>query len=190
MKAEVLSDADIVALFFARSPDALTAVQTKFAPYLHTVAFNILTSREDAEECVNDSWLRAWDSIPPKKPERLGAYLAKVVRRLALNRLEKQNAGKRGGGELPLVLDELCEVWDPADSVESRMEAEALHRALDAFLALLPREKRAAFVGRYFCMDGVKVIAARLGISEGKVKSMLHRTRAALRRYLEQEGLL
>ena len=190
MKAENLSDMDIVALFFARSPDALAAAQAKFAPYLHTVAYNILASREDAEECVNDGWLRAWDSIPPKKPERLGAYLAKLVRNLALNRLDAKGTQKRGGGELLLVLDELGEVWDPADSVERRMEAEALRRSLDTFLASLPAEKRAAFVGRYFRMDGVKVIAAKLGISESKVKSMLHRTRAALRAHLEGEGVL
>jgi len=113
-----MEDEQILDLYWDRNPDAILHTDEKYGAYCRQISLHILRSREDAEECVNDGWLRAWDSIPPKKPERLGAYLAKVVRRLALNRLEKRNAGKRGGGELPLVLDELQTIMDDRKSFD------------------------------------------------------------------------
>ena len=152
----------------------------------HTVAYNILHSDEDAEECVNDTWLRAWNSIPPERPTRLGAWLSTVTRRLALTRYEKKTAAKRNGG-MEASLEELSECVT-AGSLTIADEV-ALSEAINGFLASLPTRTRMIFMRKYWDMDSIADIAKALGMGESAVKVTLHRTREKFRKHLAKEGI-
>lgn len=184
-----MEDTRIIELFFERSEEALVESERKYGRYCGTIALNILGNREDAEECVSDTWLRAWNAIPPMKPRILKAFLGRITRNLALNVLEKNRAEKRGGGEGTAVLDEL-EEWI-ADSHAEVWSADryVLTETLNRFLKELPEEKRTIFIRRYWHMDQVKEIAEDLGIGESKVKMTLLRTRNALAEVLRKEGI-
>lgn len=178
-------DADLVARLWNREENALTEIQTLYGTYCRTVALGILHDEADADETVNDTLLAAWNSIPPHRPENLAGYLGKLCRRLSVTRLRQRTADKRGGGEVPLALDELSEtVGDCALSDAD----EGLSEALDAFLRTLPETERRVFLCRYFYADSVKDVTARFGFGESKVKMMLLRTREKLRAYLQKEG--
>ncbi len=183
-----MDDSRIIELYFERSEEAVAESEKKYGRYCGTIAMNVLGNREDAEECVSDTWLRAWNAIPPAKPRFLKAFLGKITRNLALNVLEKNRAGKRGGGEGTAVLDEL-EEW-VADSGAASWSADhyVLTETLRRFLRELPEEKRIIFIRRYWYMDPVKDIADDLNIGESKVKMTLMRTRKALAEVLEKEG--
>lgn len=185
-----MEDEKIIALYFARSEDALTETAAVYGGYCSAIARSILDSREDVEECVSDTWLRAWESIPPNRPASLKAYLGKITRNLAIHRYEKARAEKRGSGQVPLVLAELAECLPDRGSVEDELAGRALTEALDRFLGQLPKEKRIVFLRRYWYGASVSEIARDLSMSEAKVKSMLHRLRGALKRLLEKEGIL
>ena len=184
-----MQDEAIIRLYWERSQDAITQTDQKYGKYCHTIAWNILYSKEDSEECVNDTWLKAWDSMPPHKPQILKAFLGKITRNLALNRYEKAHAKKRGSDQTAVCLEELAECIPQtryADQVEDSM---VLTECLNRFLGTLKAEERKLFVRRYWYMSPVKEIAQEYGISESKVKMSLLRTREKLKAVLEKEGI-
>ena len=174
-----MEDREIVALYWDRSEAAVAETQARYGPYCLAIARRILGSGEDAEECVNDVWLAAWNRIPPHRPACLSAYLGKLARRTAVSRLERSGAAKRGGGEAALSIEELSECVPGRWSVEG----------ISDYLRGLPDVKRRVFIYRYWYACPVREIASRFGFSETKVANMLSRTRKGLRQYLEQEDL-
>ncbi|MBQ7354920.1 MAG: sigma-70 family RNA polymerase sigma factor [Clostridia bacterium] len=184
------ADERIVDLYFARSEEAIAETAARYGSYCKTIASSILASNEDTEECVNDTWLKAWNSIPPARPGSLKAYLAKITRNLAIHRREKERAEKRGGGEIPLVLSELAECVPDQSTVEDGFSKVALADVLNRFLSGLPREKRIVFLRRYWYNASVAEIAGDMGLTEAKVKSILHRLRGQLKLLLEKEEIL
>lgn len=182
----ILPDADIVSLYFDRSEEAILQSQRKYGKACHRIAYNILHSDEDAEECVSDTWLRAWGAIPPERPTRLGAWLATVTRRLALSRYEYKTAAKRYGG-VETSLEELSECV--AEGSLTVADEVAISNAINGFLSSLPTRTRMIFMRKYWYMDSVTDIAAAFGMSESAVKITLHRTRAKFRKHLEKEGI-
>ena len=183
-----MEDAKIVQLYWERNEQALVATSDKYGNYCTCIAKNILGSREDAEECVNDTYLKAWHSMPPHKPNVLSAFLGKIVRNLSFNRYKYNTADKRGGGALPMVLDELSELVSGKDTVEQEMDRSELVKAIDAFLAGLSPEKRSVFISRYWYTDSIAEIAARHGMREGAVSMTLNRLRGKLHNYLLERG--
>ena len=180
-----MDDKDIIELYFQRSEEAVAQTERKYGGYCGVIARNILHSAEDAEECVNDTWGRAWDSIPPTRPDRLSVFLGRITRRLAIDRYRKNSAKKRGSGEVALCLDELAECVSGGSIAEDYI----LKDAIDRFLRGLKAETAELFMLRYWYMQPIKTIAARRSVSEGAVKMQLKRTRAALRQFLETEGI-
>ncbi|MBQ4064622.1 MAG: RNA polymerase sigma factor [Clostridia bacterium] len=184
-----MEDSAIVALYFDRSETAIRETERAYGRYGLTIAKNILGSREDAEECVSDAYMKLWSSIPPERPSRLGLYLGKIVRHLALNRRKALGAAKRGGGQYTVALEELtCDLASRED-VEDVMENKRLSSLLEMFLRSLPSEKRVVFLLRYWYFKPVGEIASSLGFSISKVKMTLSRTRNELKVYLEKEGI-
>ena len=181
-----MDDKKIIELFFARDEKAISETEKKYGKLARYVASNILSSREDAEECVSDTWLRAWNAIPPEKPARLGAWLSTVTRRLALTRYEKRTAAKRYGG-METSLEELSECV-AAGSLTLADEV-ALSNAINSFLASLPTRTRMIFMRKYWYMDSVADIARAMGMGESAVKVSLHRTREKFRKHLDKEGI-
>lgn len=182
-----MEDEAIISLFFQRSEEAIAETGKKYGAFLHRLSYNILRSREDSEEVVDDTYLRAWNEIPPKKPNALRHFLGRIARNLSLDRLDARNAQKRGGGELAAELDE-C-VPDALSDVESAFGARELTRELNAFLAELDEESCAVFVSRYYYAMPTMAIAAKYGLSERRVKYVLKRSRDRLRERLEKEEL-
>lgn len=182
-----MEDLHILELYRARDEQAIARTEEKYGRLCHTVAMNILGSREDTEECVNDTWLQAWNAIPPESPTRLGAYLCRITRNLAINRYRADRREKRGMGEVPLALEELAECV--ADSETPLADAVTLRQALDSFLRGLPETARAVFVQRYWYVRPIADIAAEWGMTESRVKMLLHRTRNRLREHLSKEGI-
>ena len=180
-----MEDSRILTLFSARDEQALRAVSEKYGGFCRGIAFGILGSRQDAEECFNDVLLKVWEAIPPACPENLPGYLAAVTRRRALNLLEQRNAKKRGGGITEVPLSEI-----DYSVAAPQTENPALRAAVNGFLAGLKQETRVIFV-KYYCMDETaEDIAMAHGCSTARIKSLLHRTKRAFARYLKKEGLL
>lgn len=185
-----MEDHQIIELYFDRSESALSETQTKYGRYCHTIAYHILGSDEDAEECVNDTLNRAWNAIPPQRPSCLRIFLSKITRNLALDRFKAAHAEKRGCGRTAQVLDELTDCLpDPSSGRDSIADDLALRDVLNRFLKALPEEPMKLFLRRYWWMDSIAEIAAVYGMSESKVKSMLSRTRSKLKNFLESEGI-
>lgn len=184
-----MEDQKMIELFFARSEDALRMSDTAYGAYCRSIARSILGNDEDAKEVVNDAYLSAWNSIPPNKPNSLKAYLGKLTRNAAIHRLEKERAGKRGGGEVTVLLSELEECIAASESTEASVETGLLTDALNRFLEGIGKEKRILFLRRYWYNQSVAEIALGLGISEAKVKTTLHRIRTELKLFLCKEGI-
>jgi len=186
-----MNDQSIILQLEQRDETALTALSERCGPECRALAQNLLGSREDAEECWSDALLRAWNAIPPERPAHLRAYLAKLTRRLAIDRLRASGADKRGGGELPLVLEELAECL-PGDAGDAEDAAltRALGEAVSRFLWTLPARERAIFVRRCFSAEPNRDIALDLGMRENAVAVSLRRTRGKLRAWLEKEGYI
>lgn len=184
-----MDDRQITALFFERSEKAVSEAQKKYSHYCRCISYNILHSDEDAEECVNDTFFRAWNAIPPNEPKHLGSFLGKITRNLSLDRYEKYNAEKRGRGQVSLVLDELQECLS-AGGESDIDDSIALQDALNSFLHSLPAETRKIFIRRYWYLSSIKEISRDFGIGESKVKMTLLRTRNSLKEFLEKEGIV
>ena len=183
-----MEDGRIIELYWARDQRAIRETDGKYGRLLHSIAWNLLRSREDSEECVNDTYLRAWEAIPPARPGVLRTWLGQITRNLSLDHWRSRQAEKRGGGaeallgELEDCLPDLGRTGRAAEDLE-------LAELLNVFLRGLSREGRAMFLRRYWYGESVAEIAMALGCGEGKVKSSLFRSRRALREYLEREGV-
>ena len=183
-----MEDNQIIELYWKRNENAIEETSQKYSAYCFAIANNILNNQEDAEECVNDTWLKAWNAIPPQKPDNLKLFLAKITRNLSLNRIEAQNTKKRGNGEYALVLDELSECIASYSDVEDTYLAKELGELVRRFVRKLPEREGNVFVRRYFFMESVAVIAKRYRLTENHVMVMLSRTRKKLKKYLVEEG--
>ena len=185
-----MEDSQIVELYWSRSENAIAETLSKYGGFCRQIAYGILASTEDAEEVVNDTCLGAWNSIPPHRPAVLSAFLAKLTRRISIDRWRSKTSAQRGGGELPAALEELAECVPAGNSVEAEAEAKELERLIGAFIRSLPDMERRVFLCRYWYLDAVPAISRQFGFSESKVKSLLFRTRRRLRVYLEKEGVM
>lgn len=183
-----MEDYKIVDLYWARNEAAITESEKKYGKMLRSLSYSLLSSREDAEECVNDTYLGAWNSMPTAKPMYLGAFLSKITRRISVDRWRRDHREKRGG--ILNLTEELTECIPDSITPQKEYERELLAKELNVFLQELPAEKRVIFVKRYFCSQPVGDIARELGMSEPKVKITLHRLREQLRQRLEARKLL
>ena len=183
-----MEDSRIVELYWQKNADAIKETDSKYGAYCFAIADNILHNKEDSEECVNDTWLNAWNAMPPQKPTKLQMFLAKITRNLSFNRFNARSAEKRGGGEIVLVLDELAECLAGESDVESEYEARELGQCIRMFVRALPERDGNVFVRRYFYCDTTAAIAARLGLKEPNVLVILSRTRKSLKKALEKGG--
>lgn len=185
-----MEDKAIIDLYFARSERAISETSVKYGGFCYSIAYNILSNREDSEESVNDTYLAAWNNIPPRHPAVLGAFLGKMTRYISLNRWKHNAAKKRGGGSVELALEELEECVSAGDATVQQFDRKEITRCVNRVLEGLPKTERQVFMCRYWYLDSLEVICTNFGFSESKVKSMLHRTRGKLRRALEEEGLV
>ena len=181
-----MEDQGIIALFFERSEQAIEETDKKYGGYCYSIAYNILSNREDSEESVSDTYLAAWNTIPPRRPNFLNAFLAKMTRHISIDRWRGRSAQKRGGGEIILALDELEECVD-THNVETELAKKELTRVLNMFLSSLTETERNVFLCRYWYLDSISAICEQFGYSQSKVKVMLHRTRKALHNCLVSE---
>ena len=184
-----MDDTKIVDLYWARSEDAISETAAKYGNYCRTISLHILNDPDDADECVNDTYMNAWNSMPSHRPSHLAPYLAKLPRWLSLNRLREDNSLKRGGGELPAALDELAETLDSGIDTEKDLEMKELNREMRRLLDTLGKAERDVFLGRYWYLASVAELAEKSGFTESKVKSMLYRTRKKLLKQLKEVGL-
>ena len=183
-----MEDSRIVDLYWARDERAITETQTKYSRYLMTIAYNIVADTGDSEECVNDTYMRAWNAMPEDRPDQLSAYLGKFTRNLAIDIYRKKTASKRKDSEYALCLDELDECISAGNTVESEIEGKLLSKAISDFLRGRSAEKRNIFICRYFHCDPIKDIAEKAGMKEVSVRSVLLRESEALKEYLRKEG--
>lgn len=183
-----MEDNKIIQLYWDRNPDAIPATSEKYNSYCTAIAQNILESREDAEECVNDTYLQAWNSMPPHRPRILPSFLGKITRNLSFNRYKYNHASKRGGGEIPAVLHELSELVSGRSNVEEEIDRQELLRAINAFLESLPKSKRNLFICRYWYANSISELAGKFHMTENNVSVSLNRLRLKLRDYLTKGG--
>lgn len=184
-----MDDNDIIELFWKRNELALSETAVKYGNYCYKIAYNILANSEDADESVNDTYLGAWNSIPPYRPTVLATFIGKITRRVALKKWRDKSTQKRGNGEIPLVIDELSNLIPATSNVEDIMQAEELSKIINAFVVGLPPAERRVFVCRYWYIDTITDISKQFGFSKSKVKSMLYRTREKLLIHLRMEGV-
>ena len=183
-----MDDKSIVDLYFNRNEEAIAQTNKKYGHYCYSIAYNILTSKEDAEESVSDTYMTAWRAIPPRRPSALSAFLGKITRHISIDRWRERVATKRGGGEVPLALEELEDCVAGMQNVEMEYERKEIVKAYVKFLDTLPITERRVFLCRYWYVESIETIADKFGFSQSKVKTMLHRTRAKLRKQLAEEG--
>lgn len=183
-----MDDNQIIALYWNRAESAITETDKKYGSYCLSVADNILSNHEDAKECVNDTWLRAWQTIPPGRPVQLKLFLAKITRNLSFDKWKERYAKKRGGGAFPVVLDELAECISSSCDVEKELEVLELAGSINQFLHTLPKRECHIFLRRYFYAESVEDIAKRYDLKKSNVLVILSRTRKKLRVHLDKEG--
>lgn len=183
-----MEDKEIIELFFGRSEQAISELDKKYGKVCYKISFNIVNSRQDAEECVNDSYLGAWNAIPPARPDPLPAYICKIVRNISLKVYYKMTNKRNSVYEAAIQEAEDC--LTPADSVEAEIEAKELARAINSFLETLSEENRVIFMRRYAYIDTYEDIAKQVGLSEKNVSVRLTRMRRKLRKYLTEKGAL
>lgn len=184
-----MQDTQIVELYWARSQEAIFQSSEKYGSYCGSIAYNILRNHEDSEECVNDTWMQAWNAMPPQRPSFLKAFLGKITRNLALNCYEHLSAQKRGGSQIPLCLDELAECVADRDVFERKADEMVLKEVLNRFLSTLKEEDRRIFVQRYWYMRSVKELSEAFGCKESRIKMILLRSRNKLAGELRKEGI-
>ena len=184
-----MEDSQIVQLYWARSQQAIAESDLKYGSYCHSIARNILTQEEDAEECVNDTWLHAWNAMPPQRPSFLSAFFGKLTRNLSLDRWRANRAAKRGGGQVEVALQELEGCLPDRSTPEDHLDASETAAVISSFLRTQPELDRKLFVGRYFYLEPLHALCTRFSLTEGQAKSRLHRTRQRLKTVLAQEGI-
>ena len=184
-----MEDNMIIDLYWARDQRAVAESEDKYGAYCRSIAQGILDRREDAEECVNDTWLRAWHAMPPQRPSILSAFFGKLTRNLSLDRWRRERAAKRGGSQTEAALHELEDCLPDRRGPEEHLEAGETAAIISAFLREQPDLDRRLFVRRYFYLESIAALAARFRLTQGQVKSRLHRTRGRLKHTLEQEGV-
>ena len=184
-----MDEQNIILLYFQRSEQAISATAARYGSYCYSIAYQILQERRDSEEVVSDTYMDAWNAIPPHRPNNLSAFLGKITRRNALDRWEYLHAEKRGGGEVLLVLEELNDCVSIQANPESEFERKEIGQMISRFLRKLSGIERNVFVRRYWYMESICEISQYYGFSKNKTKSMLLRTRKKLRVYLEKEGI-
>ena len=185
-----MQDEAIVGMYWQRDENAIQETERKYGRYLSKIAYHVLADLEDSKESVNDTYLKAWNSMPPHRPEVLSAYLGRITRQLSIDMFRGRNRKKRQASEYALSLSELEDCVSGKDATEQDVNLHLLSEAIGAYLRTLTPEARNTFVGRYYYMDSLKEVAAYFGMSESKAKSMLYRTRQGLKAYLEQEGFV
>ena len=185
-----MDDNTIIDLYWNRSEEAITQTDAKYGRYCYHIAYNILTNQEDAEESVSDTYMAAWNHIPPTRPNVLSTFLGRITRNLSISRWRSNGAQRRGGGETALAFDELQQCVSGKQSIESDLIAKEILQVLNRFLKDLPRENRIVFMRRYWYLEPIANIAANCGFSQGKVKTMLCRDRKKLKQMLTKEGYL
>lgn len=182
------TDEEIVALYWSRNEEAIRQTADTLGHYCYTVAYNILGNTEDAEECVNDTYLALWNAIPPARPASLKHFVTRILRNLALNRYKEQNRDKRGGGQVPLALEELSEVVSDTEDIPADYAKKELLKSISVFLRGCSARDRGIFLDRYVRLESTETLSARYQIKEAKVLLILSRTRKKLKAYLEKEG--
>lgn len=183
-----MQDERIVALYWQRDEKAISETERKYGHYLTKIAYNFLFDLEDCKETVNDTYLKAWNSMPTHKPSVLSTYLGKITRQLSIDVFRTRNRKKRKPSEYAISLSELEDCVSGSETPERSVNLKMLAEAINAYLSTLPAEARNTFVGRYYFADSIREVADYYGMSEPKVKSMLYRTRQGLKEYLEKEG--
>jgi len=184
-----MKDAQIVELYWNRDEAAIAATSERYGNYCYAIAYHILQCHEDAQECVSDTYWKAWLSIPPQRPNRLATYLGKITRNLSLDRLKRLNAQKRGKGQVELALRELEGCIPAVTDLDQIADEIVLSKSINQFLRELPRTERNIFVGRYWHLYSISDLAQAYGMRESKVASLLFRMRKKLKSYLEKEGI-
>ena len=184
-----MDDKDIVDLYWKRDEKAISETAERYGSYCYSIAYNILADKGDAEESVNDSYLNAWNSMPPHRPAVLSTFIGKITRYISLKKWRAKRAQKRGGGNIDLAYEELSECILSESNVDEELENKEISKVIDDFFFSLPLCEQSVFVCRYWYFDSVSAIAKQFGFSESKVKSMLHRTRKKLRSKLSEEGV-
>jgi RNA polymerase sigma-70 factor (ECF subfamily) len=185
-----VSDEEIIILFEKRSEEAIAATAKEYGHYCRNIAYNILHSAPDAEECENETYYRIWNAIPPARPVLFSAFLAKITRTLSLQKLQKQTAKKRGSGEAAMCLEELEYCVSGGTSPQITVENKFIINTINELLKTLKIKHRKIFVSRYFYINSIETIAADYGISVTNVKQILFRTREKLKTALEKEGII
>ncbi|MDE7436729.1 MAG: sigma-70 family RNA polymerase sigma factor [Lachnospiraceae bacterium] len=185
-----MQDEEIVSLYWKREESAVRETEKKYGRYLGKIAYNILGNWEDSKESVNETYWKAWNSIPPHLPAVLSTYLGKITRQVSIDTWRKRNSKKRSVSEYAVSLSELEECLSAGNVTEQEIDLKMLAASVNQYLRTLPEEARDIFIGRYFFADSIREVAGYSGISESKAKSMLYRMRIGLRAYLEQEGFL
>lgn len=185
-----MEDKEIVRLYWDRNELAIQETSAKYGKYCYRIAFNILLNKEDADESVNDTWLKTWEAIPPHFPEALATFVGKITRRISLNKWNLRTRKKRGGGQVELALEELDECISSEKDVEQTIEYQELLQIINRFLGKLPETERDLFVCRYWFFASIQELSDKFAFSESKTKSMLFRIREKLKIYLEEEGYL
>lgn len=181
-----MDDSCIVKLYWNKDESAISESHKKYGSYCNTIAYNILNSFSDSEECVNDTWMRAWNTIPPEKPVRLAGFFGRITRNLAIDRYRRDRTQKYGSGQITVCLDEIGECIGEETPFDDRI---VLKDILNEFLRGLPEKKKDIFLLRYWYMMPVRTVAKHMNMSEGAVKMVLHRVRDKLKEYLEKEGI-
>ncbi|MBQ2960304.1 MAG: RNA polymerase sigma factor [Oscillospiraceae bacterium] len=184
-----MDDLDIIELYWQRSDRAIAETSRKYGRYCHSIAHNICGSEQDAEECVNDTWFRAWNLIPPERPAVLPVFLGGITRNIAINCIRYKSRKKRRSGETDLALEELQECIPGGTSPASALEEKELKEAIGGFVSKLPEPEKAVFVLRYWYLASIAEISEKMKFSQGKVKTMLFRSRRKLASFLKEEGL-
>ena len=185
-----MEDEKIIDLYFERNESAISETAEKYGNYLYKIAFNILSDNEDSEESVNDTYMSAWNTIPPEKPNVFSAFLSKITRYISLNRYRAGKAEKRGGGEIDTAFEEIEECVPDKSNIYDEIETKELAEIISDYLKKLPETERKIFVCRYYYLDSLSDISKQFGFSKSKVASMLHRTRKKILSHLEKEGVL
>lgn len=185
-----MDDSRIMELYWSRDESAISETAVKYGGYCFSIARNILTNHEDAEESVSDTYLAAWNAMPPRRPSILATFLGKLTRHISIDRWRANHTDKRGGGELPLALEELGDCAGFGPGLETVVLRRELAQTLNRFVDALPDPERSVFLCRYWYLDPIHDIAEHFGFTESKVASMLLRTRKKLRSQLEKEGLI